>query len=178
MPDITYTDSHVITVGKVSLELYYLGLSYGNCLSVMIARPANIMMVANIINPPAAALPWDPTLANYYIHKLVPFLKSLEVLAVEQGVERVVGAFGAIVNAPNGGRQLAPSTASISMISDQRVFWELLIAAVKTEFDAGSPARVIPKRVDMKQFSNYAGYDERNLEIMMRRVYSLHRIGR
>lgn len=178
MPDVTYTDMHKISVGSASLELFHFGLSYGNCLSVMIARPANIMMVANLVNAPRAGLPWDPTLANYYVHNLIPFFRSVEKLAAEHDVERVIGAFGTIVDAPDGGPQLAPSTAPVSVVREQRDFWELLIGAVKIEFDAGSPARVIPKRVDMNQFSEYDGYNERNLEIMMRRVYSLHRIGR
>ena len=33
-----------LLAGDVSLELYYFGQSYGTCLSVMIAKPANVML--------------------------------------------------------------------------------------------------------------------------------------
>ncbi|MDH3509851.1 MAG: hypothetical protein OER85_03240 [Gammaproteobacteria bacterium] len=178
MPDVTYTDRHEISVGEQSLELFYFGLSYGNCLSVMIARPANIMLIANLVTPPKAAVPSDPTLANYYLHNLIDFFRSVENLASERGVERVIGSFAAIQEGREGEPQLGPATAAASIIKDQRVFWEEMIGAVQTAFAAGAPARVIPKRIDWTQFSEYAGYDERNLEIMTRRVYSLHRIGR
>jgi hypothetical protein len=178
MPDVTYTDRYEISVGERSLELFYFGLSYGNCLSVMIARPANIMLIANLVNPPKAAVPSDPTLANYYLHNLIDFFRSVENLAAERGVERVIGSFAAIQEGREGEPRLGPATAAASIIKDQRVFWEKMIDAVKTAFAAGAPARVIPKRIDWTQFSEYAGYDERNLEIMTRRVYSLHRIGR
>jgi len=178
MPDVTYDKKLTMSVGNASLELFYFGRSFGNCLSVVIARPANIMLVANLVNPPTASVPWDPTLANYYLHTLVDFFRSVEILAEEQGITRVVGAFGAIETGPDGELQLASATAPVSIIREQRIFWETLIDAVKAEFDAGFPARVIPVRVNLNQFSEYGAYDEEKLRIMMRRVYSLHRIGR
>ena len=71
-----------------------------------------------------------------------------------------------------------PATAPISLIAEQRAFWANLLGAVKAQYDKGVMAQVIPKRVDMDQFSEYAGYDKRSLQIMTRRVYSLYRIGR
>jgi hypothetical protein len=169
VPDRTYTDHTSLRAGDVSLELYYFGQSYGTCLSVMIAKPANIMLVHNLVTPPVAMMPQDPTLANYYLHSLLPFFVYVEELAAAEGVEQVVGSF-----AVEGTEPLAP----VTLITEQRVFWDTLLRIVEGEYNNGTPARAIPKKADMTPLSGYAGYDPRHIEIMMRRVYSLYRIGR
>jgi hypothetical protein len=169
LPDRTYSDHLSISAGDVSLELYYFGQSYGTCLSVMIAKPANIMLVHNLVTPPVARVPQDPTIANYYLHNLLPFFVYVEELAAAEGVEQVVGSF-----AVEGAEPLAP----VGLITEQRVFWDTLLRIVETEYNKGTPARAIPKKADMSPLEGYAGYDPRHIEIMMRRVYSLYRIGR
>jgi len=169
LPDRTYTDHASVSVGDVSLELYYFGQSFGTCLSVMIAKPANIMLVHTLVTPPASMVPQDPTLANYYLHNLLPFFVYVEELAAAQGVEHVVGSLAVEGAAP---------LASIELITEQRVFWDTLLRIVEVEYNKGTSARAIPKKADMKALSGYAGYDPRHIEIMMRRVYSLYRIGR
>ena len=169
VPNRTYTDHTSISAGDAALELYFFGQSYGTCLSVMIARPANIMLIHTLVTPPVAMVPADPTIANYYLHNLVPFFVYVEELAAHQGVEQVVGSITIDDSNP-----LAPA----ALITEQRVFWDTLLQIVRTEYDNGTPARVIPKKADMSPLSNYAGYDPRHIEIMMRRIYSLYRIGR
>ncbi len=53
MPDITFKDSYKIELGGKSLEIYYYGPSHDNCLSVMIARPANVLFFVDVVNPPS-----------------------------------------------------------------------------------------------------------------------------
>jgi hypothetical protein len=174
-PDETYSGTHELSAGDVSLELFYFGQSYGTCLSVMIARPANVMFVMNLVNPPAARVPEDPTLANYYLHNILPFFTAVESLAAAYGVKRVVGS---IAKLETDGDELAPAVGPVTLISEQRVFWETVFGIVEAEYDKGTPARVIPKRADMTPLAGYPGYDPRHVEIMMRRIYSLFRIGR
>ena len=168
-PDLTYTDSMVVSAGDASLELHYFGQSYGTCLSVMIAKPANIMLVHGLVNPPVAMLPSDPTLANYYLHNLLAFFVYIEELAAAEGVEQVVGSVPVEGAAP---------LASVTVITDQRVFWDTLMRIVEQEYNKGTRARVIPKKVDMSPLEGYAGYDPEQIAIMMRRIYTLNRIGR
>jgi len=168
-PQRTYTDKVVLSAGDVSLELHYFGQSYGTCLSVMIAKPANVMLVHTLVTPPAARVPEDPTLANYYLHNLLPFFVYVEALAAAEGVKQVVGSTAVDSVAP-----LAP----VSLITEQRVFWDTLLRIVEVEYNKGTPARVIPQKADMSPLADYAGYDPQHIEIMMRRVYSLYRIGR
>ncbi|MCZ6517864.1 MAG: hypothetical protein O6763_10290 [Gammaproteobacteria bacterium] len=172
-PDVSYVDRLELTVGEVSLELFYFGQSYGTCLSVMLAQPANVLFIMNLVNPPAARVPEDPTLANYYLHNIVPFFELVEALAAQHDVEFVVGALAIGSN----GAPL-PAIGPVSLITEQRIFWETLLDIVKAEYDKGTMARLIPKRVDMEPLSAYPGYDRRHVEIMMRRIYSLYRIGR
>ncbi|MEE8235229.1 MAG: hypothetical protein V3R53_00435, partial [Gammaproteobacteria bacterium] len=126
-----------------------------------------------LVNPPAARVPEDPTLANYYLHNIVPFFELVEALAAQHDVEFVVGALAIGSNdAP------LPAIGPVSLITEQRIFWETLLDIVKAEYDKGTMARLIPKRVDMEPLLAYPGYDRRHVEIMMRRIYSLYRIGR
>ena len=68
--------------------------------------------------------------------------------------------------------------ASVALITEQREFWDTLLRIVETEYNKGTRARAIPKKADMTPLEGYAGYDPRHVEIMMRRIYSLYRIGR
>jgi hypothetical protein len=178
MPDITFGDSHRIVLGDQTLEFHYFGPSYGNCFTVMVARPANVMLLSNIVSPPKASLPSDPTLANYSLHTLLAFFAAVEDFAAQSEVERVAGGHVSIDRGGDGTFVVLPATAPILLIAEQRAFWETLLGAVKAQYDRGVMAQVIPKRVDMDQFAEYAGYDKRSLQIMTRRVYSLYRIGR
>ena len=73
---------------------------------------------------------------------------------------------------------ILPTTAPVSLISEQRGFWETLLGAVVAEAEKGTPARAIGGNLDMTAFESFAGYDPRAIQIMTRRVYSLYRIGR
>ena len=169
VPTLTYTDSLSLDAGDASLELYHFGQSYGTCLSVMIAKPANIMWVHGLVTPPVAKVPDDPTIASYFLHNIVPFFVYVEELAAREGVEQVVGTV-----VPEGGELLAP----VSLIKEQREFWDALLRVVETEYNKGTAAQIIPRKADMTSLEKFAGYDPQHVGIMMRRVYSLYRIGR
>jgi len=177
-PDIVYADHLEISVGDAGLGLYYFGESYGTCLSVMIARPANVMLIMNLVNPPAARVPPDPTLANYYLHNLVPFFRSAETLAADENVTQVAGAYAQTPTGPDRQMQVTPTLGPANLITEQRIFWETLFDVVKIEYDRRTPAQVIPQKADMTRLETYPGFDRQHVGTMMRRVYSLYRIGR
>jgi len=169
LPTRTYTDQAMLDVGDAVLELYYFGQSYGTCLSVVIAKPANIMFIHGLVTPPTAKVPDDPTIANYYLHNLVPFFVQVEELAAIEGVEQVVGSF--VVEG-------ADPLADVSLITDQRVFWDTLLRIVEVEYNKKTPAQAIPRAADMSSLEGYEGFDPEHVGTMMRRIYSLYRIGR
>ena len=177
-PTRTYADSYEVSAGDVGLTLYYFGPSYGNCLSVMIARPSNIMYVSKLVTPPAARVPDDPTLGNYYLHNIVSFYQAVEALAAEQGVDQVVGAFAPEPTGTDSTMAATPILAPVALIAEQRRMWETLLDIARIEYEQKTPARVMQSSADFERLAPYAGYDREQVGIMMRRVYSLYRIGR
>ena len=169
LPTLTYSDSLSLDAGGASLDLYHFGQSYGTCLSVIIAKPANIMWVHGLVEPPVAKVPDDPTIASFFLHNLVPFFVYVEELAAREGVTQVVGSV-----VVDDDELLAP----VSIITDQREFWDTLLRVVEVEYNKKTPAQAIPKKADMTSLEKFAGYDPEHVGTMMRRVYSLYRIGR
>jgi hypothetical protein len=173
MPDITFKSDYTITLGKQSLDLHYYGPSYGLCFTVAVAAPANIMILSDIIKPPDASLPRDPTIANYNLYVLMDFFDQVDALAINSNIERVAAGY-----APLGeGEGYAP-TAPVSLIAEQRRFWEVLLEEVEIQYNKKVPAAAIAGRMDMSRFEEFAGFEPQYIQIMSRRVYSLYRIGR
>lgn len=177
-PDITYAKTYRVKVGGKSLDLYYFGPSLDNCLSVIVARPAKMMMIVNLVSPPHANVPWNATVPDYQLYNIVPFFRAAENLAQREGIETLVGGFIAVGAGPDGKPFLQPSAGPIAAVTEQRQFWEKLFGAVKAQLDAGTPARDIAKQIDQSQFSQYQRYSERNIEILTRRVASMYITGR
>ena len=169
-PDTTFDDSSQISVGSQTVALYALGRSYGSCYTVIVARNAKVILLPDLVTPPRAALPPDPTIANYFIHRIVPAFEQAESIAAQEGVDRVAGGAADDLG--------SPTTAPVALIGEQRAFWEKLLGAIDAEAKKGTPARTISSQLDMSAFAEFDGFSERNIEIMTRRVYSLYRIGR
>jgi len=174
LPNEVYSERYTLDAGGAGLELYYFGESYGTCLSVMIARPSNIMMIAGLVSPASdgaaiGTVPGDPTLANYYLHNILPFFTEVERLAAVMGVEQIVGSD--IVSD-------APPLAPVTLIGAQQEFWNVFFSSIEVLYKRRVPANVIPKRADMTVFEKFEDYDKARVQTMMRRGYSLFRIGR
>lgn len=170
-PDITFQTDYTITLGEQALDLHHFGPSYGLCFTVAVARPAKIMIMSDIVTPPAASLPRDPTIANYNLYALMDFFDQVDALATDSRIEKVAAGY-----APVGDSYAA--TAPIALIAQQRRFWEVLLDEVEIQYNKRLPARVIPTQMDMSRFEEFAGFEPRDIQIMSRRVYSLYRIGR
>jgi hypothetical protein len=171
MPDITFQSDYTITLGEQTLDLHHYGPSYGLCFTVAVAGPANIMILSDIITPPTASLPRDPTIANYNLYALFDFFDQVGALATESNIEQVAAGY-----APLGEGYV--STAPVSLIAEQRRFWEVLLDEVEVQYKNKVPAASIGKRMDMTRFEDFAGFEPKYIQIMTRRVFSLYRIGR
>ncbi len=177
-PDITYSKTYRVKLGDKSLDLHYFGPSLDTCLSVMVAQPAKMMMIVNLVSPPHANMPWNPTVPDYQLWNIVPFFRAAEDLAQREGIATLVGGFIAVGSDKDGKPFLQPSAGPISAVAEQRMFWEKLFRAVKAQLDAGTPARDIAKKMDLTEFQQYQRYSERNMEVLVRRVASLFVTGR
>ncbi len=179
-PDVTYAGSYEIRLGDQSLELYYLGPSHDNCLSVMIARPSNIMYVVDLANPPTGwYMEWDTTLSDTYIFNLVPVLKAIEELAASKGVQQFVGGHLSLGVDDNGNRFAQPAVGSISAVTERREFWEVISGEVRTKMDNGMLLEDIPDGVDRSAFAGrIVDYDKDQMRILLRRVGAYVESGR
>lgn len=181
MPDTTFEERlHVGPPGQ-GLDLYYFGPSHGDCLTVFIARPANVMQVVELVNPPRAAFPADPTVPNIRPHNLRQFFEAVEKLAAAEHVQQVAASSVEVTRDATGVEMLSPSTAPAAIIGEQAAFWNAIYATVEYAESinaVGMDSFVRLNRVDLTPFQRFDGYDEKNLNVIMRRFVGYHDMGR
>lgn len=171
-PDITFTDRLDVTVGDQTLELYYFGPSHGDCLTVFLASPANLLQVVDLVNPPVASFPPDPNVPYIRPHNLRQFFARVERLIVDRSIDEIVAS-------RSRGEESLRGPASI--VGEQARFWASVYAAVDraiAQGNVGIDSFVRMKTVDQSVFEPYAGYSEADLRFIMRRISGWHDMGR
>lgn len=180
-PDITFTDTYEVALGGHSLDLYYFGPSHGDCLIVFHARPANLLQIVDLINPPRASFPEDPNVPYVKPHNLRQFFAALEALAAENGVTEIVASSVQITTDQDGAAGFSPATGPVSIIRDQASFWDAIYAAVdfaEAEGNVGIDSFVRLKTIDLTAFESYDNYEAADLPIIMRRFVGFYDMGR
>lgn len=179
-PDIVFRDRYRIDVGSASLELFWFGPSHSNCLSVMLARPANVIFIVDIANPPSGWMKeYNPTVPDTYLHNMVPYLRSVEKLAADNGVTTVVGGHISLGRGTDGKPFLQPAAGPISAVTERREFWETVIAAVRDQLAQGTPGdRMAEKLAGSPIESRITDYDRDEMAILYRVVASYLQAGR
>jgi len=179
-PDITFSENYTISLGGKSLDLYYFGPSHDNCLVVMVARPANIMFIVDIANPPTGwFMEWNPTMPDTYFYNLIPYLKATEDLAAREGIETFVGGHMSVGRDENGKMVVYPAAGPVSAITERRIFWETVIGAVREEFESGTFTELVASKMDRSSFeSKIVGYNKSDMSILIRRIASYVSSGR
>lgn len=171
-PDITFADRHDVSVGDRTLELHYFGPSHGDCLTVFVAKPANLLQVVDLVNPPRASFPADPLGAYIRPHNLRQFFARVGQLVADQDIEGIIAS-----SALNDQPAVGPAT----IVGDQARFWDEVYAAVDVAIaqgNVGIDSFVKMKTVDLAVFEPYAGYSEEKLKMIMRRINGWHDMGR
>ncbi|MCB2107689.1 MAG: MBL fold metallo-hydrolase [Rhodobacteraceae bacterium] len=177
-PDITFTDVYSVKLGGRSMDLYYFGPANDTCAIVAVPRPGDVAFIVNVVIPPGASLPWNMTLADTHTWNIVNFMKRVEDMAAREGVTRIAGSFISATRGPNGRPQLLPGVGPISVVTEQRRFWEMLFADVKAALDAGAPSTAVGTKIDHEKYKVFRRYDEKALNIIARRVASTYVTGR
>ena len=170
MPDVTFSDRYDVALGGKSLELHYFGPSHGDCLTAFLARPANLLQVVELVNPPRASFPEDPTVPYIKPHNLRQFFRAVESLAAERGVTQVVASSAG-----------PPATGPVSLIHDQALFWDAIyqtVEAADAQGKIGMDSFVRPEAIDRNRFKPYDRYDPAALPIIMRRFVGYYDMGR
>ena len=181
MPDITFSEEYSITIGNMSLDLFYFGPSHGDCLTVFVANPANVLQVVELINPPRAAFPRNPLVSYVRPHNLGNFFDDLEYLANERGIDTVVASSAVPVDDGQGSQQHSAVTGPASIIREQAKFWTAIYDAVdiaRAEGNVGIDSFVKIETIDLEPFKPYDGYAKEDLPIIMRRFVGFYDMGR
>ncbi len=187
LPDIVFDDSYSIKLGNHSLDMYYYGPSHDDCMTVMIAKPANIMFIVDITSAPTGwEMEYNPTMAEGYLHNMVPYLKAVEKLARREGVKTIVSGHLALGFDENGKMFGQPSTGPIDAVREKREFWEILFKAVADEMEQGTSAEDLPDvllksakfKKDFLDRMDPRAWQESEMWILLRRVAVYTETGR
>ncbi|MAF83927.1 MAG: MBL fold metallo-hydrolase [Gammaproteobacteria bacterium] len=178
-PDLTFTDSYTVTLGNRALELYYFGPSHGDCLTVFVAQPSNIMQITDVINPPGAAFPPDPLVPYIRPHNIQQFFAATAGLIDRLGIDEV--AASAVFPAGDDATPISPPLAPASIVREQAKFWRLIDATVKraaAERRVGIDGFVRLRDDEFAAFESYPGYRKEDLPLILRRFIGFHDMGR
>ena len=178
-PELDFDEQSRLDVGSASLELHDFGPAHSDCLAVFVARPANVMQLVEVVNPPVATFPHHPLASYIRPHNLKRFFAAVDELVRRGGVEQVA-AWRALAdeNAPTG---FSPAAGPTQIIADQAAFWRLVDS---TTLQAAEEGRVgIDSFVRLKDeeraaFAAYAGFDAESLPLILRRFTGYHDMGR
>lgn len=178
IPDITFDTDYVVKVGDQQLSLNYFGPSHGDCLTVFTVQDQGLIQIVDLVNPPAAAFPENPTIPYIRPHNLREFFQRTIELADERNIDTVVASRLTPDGADGEG---SSATGPVSIVNDQAVFWNVIFeqaSSVRAAGGVGIDGLVRLKYVDLDQFNDYAGYRKEDLPSIMRRIFSYYDMGR
>jgi len=181
MPDISFSDRYEVSLGGKSLELYYFGPSHGDCLTVFLARPANLVQIVELVNPPRATFPADPNVPYVKPHNLRQFFAAVEALVAENGVQQIVASTVTTEVDAQGAERMSPPVGPVSVITDQAKFWDAVYSEVekaRAEGNVGLDSFVRLKGIDLTKFEPYDNYKPEDLPVIMRRFVGYYDMGR
>ena len=180
-PDITFDETYSVELGGQSLDLYYYGPSHGTCLIVMIPRPHRMIYTVDLVTPRPAGggyLPWDPQVADFQFYNAVDYLRSVEQLVKDENIDTVIGAHLVPLPAGKGQFEAAATTGPVVQITERRIFWEEIMAAVEAEMDAGTESFMVSSRLDTTPWEDVRGYNKRKFRQLIDRIAAYYAIGK
>ncbi|MCB2107688.1 MAG: MBL fold metallo-hydrolase [Rhodobacteraceae bacterium] len=178
-PDVTFADDFQIKLGDQEWDLHYFGPSHSDCLIVIQPKPANILYLVDVLNPPFGySMPWNALLPDDHIYNFVPFFDAVDALAKRDGVTQITGGHLSVIRGPDGKPAAAPALGPASAIADKRRFWDELLTAVGDEWAKGTYSEVIPDQLDLDRFADTHGYNRDEMWLLVRRLGSYYAGGR
>ena len=181
MPDISFDSEYQVTLGGHSLDLHYFGPGHGDCLTVMVARPAGLIQIVDLVEPPRAAFPRDRNVPYVKPHNLRKLFARTHELVAATGINTVLASHVLTVDDGQGNQVESPPTGPVSIIADQARFWEAIYATVEMARDEGNvgiDSFVKIKTIDTTPFEEFDGYRKEDLPVIMRRFVGFYDMGR
>lgn len=144
LPDITFEDSYSVKLGDRELELKYFGPNHGDSMVVMRLPKENALFIVDIVTPRRVAF---RTMPDFWPDEWIRSLKEIEQLDFDY----VISAHGPATE---------PAIEPASVVAEQRIYLEDLIAAVKVEWDKGvhSPDK-LRQTVKLPKYKEWRAYD-------------------
>jgi hypothetical protein len=181
MPDISFDSEYQVSLGGRSLDLHYFGPGHGDCLTIMVARPANLIQIVDLVEPPRASFPRDRNVPYVKPHNLRKLFARTNELVATTGIETVLASHVLRVDDGQGQQVESPPTAPASIIADQARFWEAIYTTVEQARDAGDvgiDSFVKINKIDTTPFEEFDGYRKEDLPVIMRRFVGFYDMGR
>jgi glyoxylase-like metal-dependent hydrolase (beta-lactamase superfamily II) len=177
MPDISFADRLDVSVGDMTLEMHYFGPSHGDCLTVLLVEPANLMQVVDMVNPPRASFPVDPNVPHIRPHNLRQFFGAVDGLVAERGVQEIVASRAGTLSDGT----VISATGPVIAVREQAAFWSSIFMVVDVadgQGQIGLDSFVKMEAIDLNLFKPYAGYEPKDLPLIMRRFVGYLAMGR
>lgn len=181
MPDVTYKDNYKIELGGKFLEMHYFGPSHDNCMVVMHIKPANLLYVVDVANPPSGwAMFYNPAVSEDRVWNMVNFLDGAAKLIEREGITTVIGGHMTAAETPQGRPTVIRGTVGpAASVGQRRDFWKAVIDGARRELEANTPAADIPDKLVGEGFlaDKVIAYDPDGMKILIRRMISFARTG-
>jgi len=144
-PDIVFSDTYVLKLDDRSIELSYLGKNHGDELIVMRLPKEKIMFIVDIVTPRRLAFRNMP---DFWPDEWIRSLKEIE----KMDVDYVILGHGPATE---------PAIELVSVVTDQRVYLQDLMAAVKNMMDSGihNPEE-LKKKITLPKYQEWRYYKE------------------
>ncbi len=161
LPDITFKDRYTLKLGDRTLELEYFGPNHGKSLVVMRLPEEKTLFIVDIVTPRRVAFRGMP---DFWPDEWVRSLKEIE----QTDFQYVVSGHGP---------HTEPAIDPASVVMEQRLYLEDLMAAVKEEMDSGvhSPD-VLREKVKLPKYASWRNYDEW-LPMNIERIWAYYHMG-
>lgn len=161
LPDITFDDSYTVHLGDRELELNYYGPNHGDSLVTMRLPRENILFIVDIVTPRRVAFRMMP---DFWPDEWIRSLKEIEA-----------SDFDFVIS--GHGPETEPAIDPASIVMEQRVYLEDLMAAVGNAMKSGTHSPdALRKSVKLPKYENWRGYDEW-LPMNVERIWAFFHMG-
>jgi len=161
LPNITFEDKHTLTLGGRTLELSYFGPNHGDSLVVMRLPKEKILFTVDIVTPRRVAFRGMP---DFWPDEWVRSLKEIEQLDFDYVIS-------------GHGPESQPAIDPASIVEEQRIYLEDLMAAVKKEMDSGTHSPdALRKTVKLPKYEHWQYYKEW-LPMNIERIWAYYHMG-
>lgn len=160
-PDITFKDRHTLKLGGRTLELEYYGPNHGDSLAIMRLPEEKTLFIVDIVTPRRVAFRAMP---DFWPDEWIRTLKEIEATDFDYVI-------------PAHGPHTEPAIDPASIVMEQRLYLEDLIAAVKTAMEAGTHSPdALRETVKLPKYERWRSYDEW-LPMNVERIWAYHHMG-